>query len=197
MNTVKEIHNAFYSDLLNEAITENQKAVLNRIGFTLSPPPEYQKLFPLHKIIHINRVLALCKKYDLLYGELDDYVGTIPARNIKEIESFASNYNLFHVYRYREFGKNIDEKFVKSEDVIKYKKEYQREAIVWRIVASRDLMISKEDAREYSVIHPDPVVLAMIRPDYGSWDSQLEWGVIVTAWGDEAKDESIVNEKMN
>jgi len=52
----------------------------------------------------------------------------------------------------------------------------------------KDMDTTGKELRDYKLVnHPDPVVLQPVKGGY----------LIVTAWGDESKDELVVNEKLN
>lgn len=54
---------------------------------------DYKQTYPLHKFISHLDVEKICKKYNLILGGTDDYIGFVPEKNIKEIEFFNTNYN--------------------------------------------------------------------------------------------------------
>ena len=48
----------------------------------------YQRQYPLNKFITKEQVDIICKKYNLVCGELSRFKGFVPDKNLKEIESF-------------------------------------------------------------------------------------------------------------
>lgn len=48
----------------------------------------YSTKYPLYRFITEDSVKELCKKYNLVYGTVDKYIGNIPDENLKEIENF-------------------------------------------------------------------------------------------------------------
>lgn len=208
--TVKEIHNAFYKEAIMP-VTEAQVSVLKETGFNMLPPAECSKLFPFHKVIHLNKILLLCEKYNLVFSETENYVGSIPQKNLYELEQFTKQYNYFHLKRFEDtslmkelfgIGKSVEEKtfeFIKNKHLIEY--DAEETIYEWRIVASKDMVVTKK-IRKNRIVVPDPIIIGMIKPHWGAggmrwWDQNEKWGVIVTAWGDEASDEIVVNERNN
>jgi hypothetical protein len=44
--------------------------------------------YPNYKFITEESVRKICKKYNLVYGEISRYIGTVPDKNLKHIEGF-------------------------------------------------------------------------------------------------------------
>lgn len=53
---------------------------------------EYKKKFPLHKFISDIDIANICKKYILYMGNVGQYKGFVPDKNLKEIEQFKTKY---------------------------------------------------------------------------------------------------------
>lgn len=199
MVTVQQIHNAFYKEVC-ESVTPEQQKALEVAGLNVVPPAIYSKTFPLHKIIHINQILLLCEKYGLLFTETRNFSGVIPNKNIEELQKFVSQYNYVHLRTEAKcplFGKYIEAEnvlFVKQSDKHSIKYEYEESAYQWHIVAPKNMVVTEEIRKNNMVYKSDPIIIGMLRPEI--WRS-ARWGVIVTAWGNEASDENVVNEKMN
>lgn len=49
---------------------------------------KYKVKYPQYKFIFTDQVLAICKKYGLILGPSEKYIGDIPVKNIEEISSF-------------------------------------------------------------------------------------------------------------
>lgn len=188
---IEQIHNAFYEEIC-KPISENQKETLSRIGIKLFPPPEYSVLFPAHKIIHINRIISLCEKYKLELGTTEQYVGTIPSKNIDEIENFITKHPFYK--------KEVDNtgRIYKFEDTNHGESKNFKSLFQWQIVAPPSMIISNEVRKKTIVSAPDPIIIAMIKPEVGfAVNDAPELGVVVTAWGDEIGNPIAVNEKNN
>ncbi len=206
MITAEEIHRAFKEQSCNPA-TEGQKSALKKAGFELNAPEIYSSLFPLHKIIHLNKILLLCEKYNLIFTETRNFSGGIPQKNLMELEVFMDTFDYVHLIEYekdylftpwrnKEAQKHA---FIKKRDkhTVKHDEEYP--IFQWYIVAPKDMVVTQQ-VFDKTFYVPDPIIIGMINPEYGcgglSW-GKVKWGVIVTAWGDEAKDENVFNERLN
>lgn len=44
--------------------------------------------YPNYKFITEESVKKICEKYNLVYGSVDRYIGTVPDKNLKQIEEF-------------------------------------------------------------------------------------------------------------
>jgi len=44
--------------------------------------------YPAYKFITEDSVRKICKKYNLIYGEISRYTGTVPDKNLKQLEDF-------------------------------------------------------------------------------------------------------------
>lgn len=177
--------------------------------------------YPKYKFITKDIAVKICEKYNLFIGSTRQYKGFVPEKNLKEIEDFFSQKNeLTHGYfdessRRREVTKEEYERqeekisaFVglgNTSDPLLYLTQAQRNYSSNRryiYERKRDMEIAAPikdmDTRGYEVKGrtllrevPDPVVLVPITKN------NLEFYCIVTAWGDEASDKLVVNEKMN
>lgn len=183
--------------------------------------------YPLNKFITEEQVKAICKKYGLVCAPTTMYKGFVPEKNLTAIERFkikkedaglnTSNGLFFANAEIRQFGGyyHIFKITEKSNHIYSFQSEngvdfyssdrkdifglssigdqrFSIEPTALLICAPlRDMEIppthSKGDYKIERVYIPDPVVLHPVKNGY----------LIVTAWGDEASDENVVNEKMN
>jgi len=201
-----------------EVVQHDYSAVLEKTGFTsLVPPPIYPTLFPFHKLIHYNQILMLCDKYKLFFSPTKDFVGAIPPKNMMEVQRFLQQYNYVHFEHWEKQGfwsqllerepKGKKYSFVKPEQIEHPYKEdtcysgtIPESVFEWFIVAPASMVVTRKK-RKWDT-SDDPIIIGMIRPKFGCggfqwWDKSKAWGVIVMAWGDEASDPAVVNEKMN
>jgi len=162
----------------------------------------YQQTYPVYKFITKKQIQKICEKYGLVWGKSNRYKGDIPYKSMHEISTFKI--------------KNP----IKEEDCVYYKEishstyifpsqyseyEYQQEAIrngytpsITRIYKDttfticapvNDMDMTKAELKDHKIVDiPDPVVLYPVRG--GMY-------CIVSAWGPEASDEYVVNQKMN
>jgi len=166
--------------------------------------------YPNNKFIDEEAVNRICKKYNLVQGKLSAYKGFVPEKNLTDIEAFklkTEDYKYLKVYYgYSSFVgsyENITE--INKREYDRYTDrsnpmynhsdrnetfEIQKEK--FSICAPiRDMKLEdNEEVKNYKIVAkhiPDPVVLQAVKGGY----------LIVTAWGDEASDDEIVNHKMN
>jgi hypothetical protein len=123
----------------------------------------YSRKYPLYKFITPDQAMTIAEKYNLVLGNVSDFIGFVPDKNLREIENFK--------------GK-CDENDIDTGYRVHGKKKLQ-------IVApEKDFDMTGKMVRDRKVMEiPDPVVLQPVRWGF----------LIVTAWGDEASDPIIVN----
>lgn len=182
------------------------EGVLSRIAKSkefLSNLSDYQVRYPGYKFITDSEVERLCKKYGLVFGPANKYIGDIPEKNIREIESFRlleedyiakdTAFNFISTYLgstslWWEWADpatrpNIDSGVASEKSPEKIKPDF-------KIVApKKDFDTSKMTLKGYVLEEniPDPIVLQPIKGGY----------LIVSKWGIEGNDESLTNELMN
>ena len=173
----------------------------------------YQQVYPFNKFITEDVVKIICKKYNLVFGKAEWYIGDIPEKNVLEMENFKlreedyeKNYNSWYSYKDRYFQHEGSEKndrasyygypkwrevFGGQEFVHRPKDEaVHLVRIPFKICAPRKDFIKNLDLTDtynLSLNIPDPVVL---QPVIGGY-------LIITKWGLEAEDKYLLNEKMN
>jgi hypothetical protein len=172
--------------------------------------------YPLYKFITEESVKKICKKYNLVYGQVSNYIGTVPDKNIKQMQEFKINKDdecYFKVDYRRDSWNNetkiMSERFMNLDSYKKYK-ENMYNAIMsissrgWtdtgkcplEIAAPiKDFNTTNMELEDYKLKEkvqiPDPVVLQPI-----FYEGKKHY-LIVTAWGDEASDPLVVNEINN
>lgn len=162
--------------------------------------------YPQYKFITEKSVKRICQKYGLIYGDVSKYIGDVPEKNIKEIEDFKINENDYcyeiMILRYSTWGSKRRKGYYNKQNLpetsyslsIRYTEEARKCALEIAAPKSdfntRGMEIEDFELKEKVEI-PDPVVL---QPVY--WNGKKHY-LIVSAWGLEASDELVVNEKMN
>lgn len=167
---------------------------------------KYQFSHPNNKVLTYESMLMICKKYNLVHANVSRYTGFVPEKNLKEIEEFKFQEG-FMVYldshrpgQEKPFGpfKTLDEaqKFAdgKNEDTQKrggwasYMVDDPGKRLT--ICAPKDKIELRHGERIEGnrIVVPDPIVLHEIEENCF---------LIVTAWGEEASDPEVINEKMN
>lgn len=197
----------------------------------------YSVEYPNYKFITEDQVEAICKKYNLICGDVQAYKGFVPEKNLAEMEAFGSvktaDWQGRSIYvtnmtydTYKDWKPVVNDFLsrrvkVSSPDewevgrlLAEHKKIYfpklktkwdhisPNELEYVECATSHDLLICapKKDMNvkgktkvgfqwleKKRVTFPDPVVLKPIKGGY----------LILTAWGDEASDELVVNHKLN
>lgn len=176
--------------------------------------------YPQHKFIIEDSVKKICKKYGLIYGPVENYVGTVPDKNLEQIEQFkiretdecyervqpisgwgpggerlrheqvsyfdkkqfenerkrGSNYGLYGLYN--RDGNNMF-----------YRKSSLEIAAPYKDFDTTDMIVKDHKLSNAPIPVPDPIVLCPV-----IFEGSKHY-LVVTAWGDEAKD--VVNEKLN
>lgn len=187
----------------------------------------YSMKYPNNKFITKDMVLEICEKYNLIFGTIDRFTGFVPEKNLLEIENFKirkedvgvgfSNGFFFKNCEVRQQGQYYH--IYKKDEKDKFKYSFQsRDGVEFYghdnndilglkgigfvesftfnqggflICAPLDDMKLKKNERinRYRTIEriPAPVVLKEVEGGY----------LMVTAWGDEASDELVINQKMN
>ena len=152
----------------------------------------YQFNYPNNKFISYEHVEAICRKYNLVCGEVGRYMGFVPEANLQLIENFRikeedtgkiSDYGNF-IYKngYRD----------KRESTGMFTLEFKK-APLEICAPQKDMDMKGATLYDgYKInpkksIIPDPIVLQPVEYGY----------LIITAWGDEASDELVVNPKHN
>ena len=208
-------------DFLSQVGFKN--SIATRLYRAISDNPfraqEYErKYFGQYKFLLKPQLERLCEKYDLYVRNPDMFLGDIPEKNVKDIMDFKVDiYDLpnFNGLSYDEkcniierLKKEIDIFFLKSFDnnikldvpinlIPRLNKILNLNTI--QIAAVKKLFDEKafesSDARilgmaELEPLHKvelDPIVLCEVNGGY----------IVITAWGDEANDELLFDQKQN
>lgn len=194
----------------------------------------YSTNYPLNKFITVDKVVEICKKYNLMKGPISNYMGFVPEKNVKDMLEFKKrikkddlpeNFIKIKKYRHPELDepgiRQLQQKYpdgcipfnkcnfysttitVTIDPITNHKYNSvsvdeceEHKFTDWEICApetdfdtkdlkKRGFFFFKNPTIKISI--PDPVVLQPVKGGY----------LIITAWGDEASDPIIVNEKMN
>ena len=177
----------------------------------------FSQKYPFYKFITEDSVKKICEKYNLVYSKASRYVGDIPEKNIEDMENFKISEDdacyFFETIQYSSYDGRayyIDERYISKttakEECEKHKPKSLSESISntshtidkcpLEIVAPiKDFNLNKSEMDGFRINDkieiPDPVVLQPVH--YKGKKHYL----VVTAWGLEASDELVVNEKLN
>jgi len=176
---------------------ESKKHLIEAIEYFSSKYPQY-------KFITEDSVKKICKKYNLVYGVIENYIGTVPDVNLKHIENFRiDKEDECYVHECKNNNKLYKREYHSIKTFNFKAKSYERE---WdwttinmkcslEIVAPiKDFNMKNKEVKDFQVSKveiPDPIVLQPVIYN------DMKFFLIVTCWGLEASDELIVNENHN
>lgn len=179
--------------------------------------------YPQYKFITEDSVKRICSKYGLIYGEINRYIGEVPEKNLKYIEQFKIN-DEDKLYLEREWYQSRYERVetLYKSRIISYSQYFEhtrpKSWEEYRYLVDKGLRINSDfrdeiicssleiaapikmfnmkdheiqDFKLQRIEDKDPVVLQPVQYN------NKKYYLIVTAWGDEASDELVVNQKMN
>jgi hypothetical protein len=178
---------------------ESNKALAKAISY-------FQHKYPLYKFITEDSVRKICAKYNLIYGPVDRYTGTVPEKNIQDMERFAIGQE--DICCFKEVrtihGTSLMRRFSSYDNMTSdHEKSYLSSRNFLEVCERCPLEIAApasdfdttgmelKNFKLSPIEIPDPIVL---QPVFFEGSKHY---LIVTAWGLEASDEMIVNEKMN
>lgn len=170
--------------------------------------------YPNYKFITEDSVKKICEKYGLIYGSVEHYIGTVPDKNLKQIEDFKIKEEDEVFLKTEHFnGTLMDSSLISYSKVKKEEKaEKENENYRWATSSSylrrirrdklpleiaalpKDFDLKKMrvvDKKIVSLIDEDPVVLKPVM------FKDNKYYLVVTAWGAEASDELVVNQNHN
>jgi hypothetical protein len=150
--------------------------------------------YPNYKFITEASVKVLCNKYGLIYGPVSRFKGDVPAKNLEQIEKFkVKDEDCVYQYRHDSWSGNpyfmLGSYAHAKANSIRYQKQTLEIA-----APMKDFDTTGMELKDFKleVIPPkDPIVLCPVL--HGNTKHFL----IVTAWGPEATDELVVNQKFN
>lgn len=173
--------------------------------------------YPNYKFITEESVKKICAKYGLVYGEISKYIGTVPDKNLKHIEDFKvaeeDECCFERMERFSAWGDSIIRMEYKNRIQLNAKMKHSGAQYEdFRFAASlgarlsedvcpleiaaplKDFNMTDSEVKDFKISKiqvPDPVVLKPVVYN------KRKYYLIVTAWGLEASDELVVNQKMN
>lgn len=164
---------------------------------------KYQLTHPTTKIITIEGIDRICKKYGLIHTAVARFKGFVPEKNLREMENFkypgeydvmASSYmgmrggysNRVSVHKTKEEAERAAAEITTLHNWGWVRMPQEKINIC---APAKDIMLySNERIENGKIVVPDPVILFPV---------ENSCSLIVTAWGDEASDPEVANEKMN
>ncbi len=162
--------------------------------------------YPHYKFISEDSVKKICEKYGLKYSKVDRYIGTVPDKNVQDMKNFkidASDecyYEEFFGFRTRDISYFSFEQMKARKEreyaghIMRYTLGYtEHNKCQLEIAAPKsDFNLENMEEKDSQLIEIlDPVVL---KPVFFKGKKHY---LVVTAWGLEASDELVVNQRNN
>lgn len=193
----------------------------NKVKQTLIETINYFSFkYPNYKFITEESVKKICAKYNLVYSTIDKYIGTVPDKNLKHIEDFkvaeedecyiseewtdylafgrgstTVKYETFTQYKLeQELTKKNPHAWLHERHAMSYTYRTNKKCLLEIAAPLKDFNMEGMEVKNFKISKieiPDPVVLKPV-----IFNGQKHY-LIVTAWGIEASDEIVVNQKMN
>jgi len=167
----------------------------------------FSRTYPQYKFITADAVKDICDKYGLVLGTVSDFIGEIPEKNLKEMEAFKINPEdeCYALEMKTSMGRTIiDSKLITYKDFISCEKQYRGHGgygVRWVekvIKVSREIVapvkyfnMERKAVKGHQIIDDDPIVLHPV-----CYNGE-KYYLVETAWGPEASDETVVNQRMN
>jgi hypothetical protein len=163
--------------------------------------------YPQYKFITEDSVLKLCRKYNLIYSEITNYIGTVPDKNLGHIEKFSVKeedkpYKVYEYYHSRLTNVSFisEKEYLHNKQRRKngrdwgFKDKVYEKAPLEIVAPKKDFNTEGMELKNFKLtekIVEDPIVLQPVM--YGG----KKYYLIVTAWGEEASDSLVVNHLNN
>ena len=174
----------------------------------------FRQKYPLYKIITLESLDELCKKYQLGYAAIRAYKGTVPQKNIDVLLNCKINDRDKAIIHYYYASDNKEpKKYLHDNDLARYehalkfessqgyvKSHYGGKHVIFSplVIAAppNDFTDSMQKTERFGKLQPiknleDPIVMQPV-----SYLDKI-YMLIITAWGPEASDLDVVNEMLN
>lgn len=180
--------------------------------------------YPQYKFITEESIKRICEKYGLIYGESNRYVGFIPENNVQDLRNFKidPNDDCYSIGYLPSIKKYSDRSFVNRIEFDEIKDLLKKETGFDNIIFEDDSIYA--DGRgmlwRNSVVRKLSLEIAAPVKDFNTWGMEIKnsklvadlkdpvifkpvhydgykFYLIVTAWGAEASDPLVINERMN
>lgn len=197
---------------------EREKAT-SQAHETIEAVEYFLTYYPSYKFISLKQIESISKKYGLLYGDSKNYLGDIPDKNLEEIEAFK-----LREEDYYEEPKSIWESLLSPLNMSSFYERYMYgfdpirteptsdrvRSLGMSLLAEEKTQPPKKSKPPFKICAPkkefntsgyevkdgfrlvyDPIVIQPVK--YKS----IEGGLIISKWGLEGQDETLVNEINN
>jgi len=194
-----------------ERENSNKRSLIKAIDYFSSKYPQY-------KFITEESVKSICGKYGLIYSEVSNYIGTVPDENLAQMNAFKIDSEdvcyiktnlsrgfsglqlISHSQYVSENTRGISDssyaRLMSGGSFHNYQNNFSYNKAPLEIAAPiSDFNLEDREIKDFKLSikakAPDPVVLQPV------FYSNTKYYLIVTAWGKEAEDSLVVNEKLN
>jgi len=170
----------------------------------------YNTVYPGSKFILKAQLSRVCEKYNLFVRPSEFFLGDIPEKNIKEMMNFRVLVEDLRMQPFADWEESTIQRIVMGvrsvslsckelNSFMDFQVDYIKSFLQLQVAAVEELFspdaFSKSRARILDTqelppkaqVDTDPIVLLPVKHGY----------LIVTAWGDEANDELVFNQKLN
>jgi len=211
------LQNLGFNNTIETKEASKQRSVLNEVEKDNGAKNELKKTikyfsqkYPLYKFITEDSVVKICKKYNLIYGDVSRYVGDVPDKNLTDIENFkledTDELWIEEYMNHMGMSRSSDLRYITATEA-EEKSRYDRMSMPSTVHYSynkarmeiaaplKDFNTEGMEIENFKLNRkieiPDPVVL------YPVLYKGKKHYLIITAWGEEASDELVVNQKFN
>jgi len=202
---LKKIGFTSMKDVVEVSIREKEKAASLELANLIE---YYQTWYPNNKFITEVIVKNICEKYGLYFSDVSNYIGDVPLKNITEIENFVLRHDdMTVITNYSRWRDRVMMRSTSSMLNARFSgvytpptnendpmpitiEELGRAKEPFKICAPEsdfDMRYLRKNDYKLEFHIPDPIVLQPVKGGY----------LIVSKWGLEANDSSLVNEKQN
>lgn len=179
----------------------------------------FTQWYPNYKFITEGLVKRICAKYGLVFGDVSYYKGDVPEKNVREMENFqlrqedyftrisdvrfnnlpSYDYYIVLIGQLGQQQRNTDlpsleyyyeqskQKYLTTENTESEVSKVKHSFKICAPESDFDMTHLKREGHKLELNIPDPIVLHPVKGGY----------LIVSKWGLEGQDESLVNEKLN
>lgn len=199
-------------EVIEAQLVKDKRAEQEKIATAIT---DMQQLFPNNKVITEEIIEKICNKYSLIFGEVGQYKGFVPQKNADDIARFYKNHPEEEVEYVRQWlgimsrfdsidivSKSdyesaiaITELSRKHNMTNQYNFRYYKRTPKLNICAPlKDMNTNGYKVKGHLLVKniPDPIVTKLKIHENGT-----KVHIILTAWGDEASDPMVTNEKLN
>lgn len=204
------IHDELYSKCISQ--NDNHLSLYKEIGMKVKTSTiESSIVFPHLKQILFRDVTKVCKKYNLVIAPIERFTGQVPNKNLLDVAGFLRRYQMYGYKTWSLFNDDNESTiFMKDRNDAetahkkihwgKMKSDEVEPKYSLFICAPKDQLIIRdnEKIKGYKIVTDDPIILAVETfRKYRKEPSKDDVMIIVTAWGEEASDPDVINEKLN